>query len=84
MTTKTFYQFLLGVIISSLLILPSGCSKNGEQQAEEKGSIEKMTDQAADTAVKRIRTPQDTARFSKHCTGIIPYLPYRQLLPDRP
>ncbi len=66
MTIKTFYYFLSAVIICSLLVLPSGCSKNGEQQAEEKGAIEKMTDQAAETAVKRIRTPQDKARASQN------------------
>ena len=47
----------------SITIAFAGCSKQEEEQAvEEKGSIEKMTDEAADKAVKKIRTPIDKAR----------------------
>lgn len=50
-----------------LLLLPAGCSTEGEQQqAEEKGRVEKMTDQAAETAVKKIRTPMDKARETQN------------------
>lgn len=63
---KNFYGYLLGAAtISFLLVLPVGCSKNEENQAEEKGRIEKMTDQAAENAVKKIRTPQDKARATQ-------------------
>jgi hypothetical protein len=62
MNKRFFYNFFAVVIVSLLLVLSSGCSKNDEQQVEEKGSIDKMTDQAAETAVKKIRTPMDKAR----------------------
>ena len=39
----------------------SACSKD-EGPKSEKGKIEKMTDHAADIAVKKIRTPIDKAR----------------------
>ena len=58
--------FICAVIISFLLVLPAGCSSNQEQQVEEKGTIEKMTDRAAETAVKKIRTPQDKARATQN------------------
>jgi len=58
----SFYHFICAVFITCLLVLPAGCSKNEEPQVEEKGTIEKMTDQAAETAVKKIRTPIDKAR----------------------
>jgi hypothetical protein len=60
------YRFLCVVTFSFLLVLPAGCSKKEEQQVEEKGSIEKMTDQAAETAVKKIRTPMDKARATEN------------------
>jgi len=65
MTEKKMYHFLVALALGILLVLPLGCSKTGEQQAEEKGTIEKMTDQAAETAVKKIRTPQDKARATQ-------------------
>ena len=65
MITKNSFKFLAAAIVTSLLIQFSGCSKNGEQQAEKKGAIEKVTDQAAETAVKKIRSPQDKARASQ-------------------
>ncbi len=66
MNKKQLYHFLGAVTISFLLVLPAGCSKKEEQQAEEKGRIEKMTDQAAETAVKKIRTPMDKARATQN------------------
>ena len=65
MNRRILYHFLAAVTVSLLLVLPAGCSKNEEQQAEEKGSIDKMTDQAAETAVKKIRTPINKARATK-------------------
>ena len=66
MNKKPFYYFLRAAAVSCLLVLPAGCSKNEAQQAEEKGSIEKMTDRAAETAVKKIRTPMDKARATQN------------------
>ena len=55
--------FLLAAAVLSVSITFTGCSKQEEEQVvEEKGSIEKMTDEAADKAVKKIRTPIDKAR----------------------
>lgn len=64
-----------GGIVKRLLIYPaivvliscisfSACSKKEEVEPE-KGKIEKMTDEAADAIVKRIRTPLDKARSTK-------------------
>ena len=61
----SYYHFICAVFTSYLLVLPAGCSKNEEPQVEEKGTIEKMTDRAAETAVKKIRTPIDKARDSQ-------------------
>ena len=59
---KSIY-FLLTAAVLSVSITFTGCSKQEEDQvAEEKGSIEKMTDEAADKAVKKIRTPISKAR----------------------
>ena len=66
MNRRILYHFLAAVTVSLLLVLPAGCSKNEEQQAEEKGSIDKMTDQAAEAAVKKIRTPMDKARATQN------------------
>jgi len=54
--------FLLAVVVLSVSITFTGCSKQEEQVVEEKGRIEKMTDETADKAVKKIRTPIDKAR----------------------
>jgi hypothetical protein len=65
---KNLYRFLGAVAVGLVLVLPAGCTKNDEQQAEvieEKGRIEQMTDQAAETAVKKIRTPMDKARATQ-------------------
>ena len=66
MNRRILYHFLAAVTVSLLLVLPAGCSKNEEQQAEEKGRIDKMTDQAAEAAVKKIRTPMDKARATQN------------------
>jgi len=55
--------YLLAAIVLSASIAFTGCSKQEEEQiVEEKGAIEKMTDGAADKAVKKIRTPINKAR----------------------
>lgn len=61
MNKKSIY-FLLAAAVLSVSITFTGCSKEEEQVAEEKGSIEKMTDETADKAVKKIRTPINKAR----------------------
>ena len=66
MHKRPLYHFLGALTITFLLALSAGCSKNDEQQVEEKGRIEKMTDQAAETAVKKIRTPMDKARATQN------------------
>ncbi|MEN8231552.1 MAG: hypothetical protein ABFR35_02595 [Thermodesulfobacteriota bacterium] len=63
---KSLYYFL-GVVAIGLVFAVSqaGCTKNDEQQAgeiEEKGRIEQMTDETAEKAVRKIRTPIDKAR----------------------
>jgi hypothetical protein len=61
MNTKTIYHFLAAVALCLSLVF-SGCSKEEEELSEEKGRIDKMTDEAADKAVKKIRTPINKAR----------------------
>ena len=65
----SLYRFIGVAIISSALVFQVGCTKNDEQQVEvieEKGTIEQMTDQAAETAVKKIRTPINKARATQN------------------
>ena len=65
---KSLYSFFGAVALAFVLISQTGCAKNDEQQAEEieeKGKIEQMTDQAAEKAVKKIRTPMDKARATQ-------------------
>ena len=65
---KSLYHFIGAVVIGSVLVFQAGCTKNDEQQAEvieEKGKIDQITDQAAETAVKKIRTPINKARATK-------------------
>ena len=63
---KRYYCWLLvPTLISFFLICPIGCSKSNEQQPEEKGRIQKMTDEAAETVEKKIRTPLDKARATQ-------------------
>ena len=66
MDKKTFCLLLGAAAVSFLLVLTAGCSNKEEQQAEEKGRVEKMTDQAAEAAVKKIRTPKDKARATQN------------------
>ena len=66
MYKKYFYHTICAVSVSFILVMTNGCSKNEEGQAGEQGSIEKMTDQAAETAVKKIRTPIDKARATQN------------------
>jgi hypothetical protein len=58
--------FFCPVIVSLIFIFPIGCSKNNDQQTEEKGRIEKMTDEAAETIEKKIQTPLDKARATQN------------------
>jgi hypothetical protein len=41
------------------------CSKKEKAEPQEKGAIEKMTDEVAHTAVKKIRTPIDQAHSAR-------------------
>ena len=66
---KSLYHFIGAVVIGSVLVFQAGCTKNDEQQAEvieEKGRIEQMTDETAEKAVKKIRTPMDKARNTQN------------------
>ena len=64
---KRSQRYFWGVVmLSVLLVIGAGCSKNEEQQPEGKDSIEKITDEAAEAAVKKIRTPQDKARATRN------------------
>ena len=59
---------LLTYLVMALVVFSMGlcaCSKKEEGEAEQKGAIEKMTDEVAHTAVKKIRTPIDQARSAK-------------------
>ena len=66
MSRISFPNLICLLLMCCLLTIPAGCSKSGEQQVEEKGAIEKMTDEAAETAVKKIRTPMDKARATQN------------------
>ena len=62
---KSLYRFFVVTAIGFVLVFQAGCTKKDEQQAEkieEKGKVEQMTDQAAEKAVTKIRTPIDKAR----------------------
>ena len=66
---KSLYRFLGTVTLGAILIFQAGCTKNDEQQAEEieeKGRIEQMTDETAEKAVRKIRTPMDKARNTQN------------------
>ena len=59
---------LLAYLIMALVVFSVGlcaCSKKKEEAEPEKGAIEKMTDEVAHTAVKKIRTPIDQAHSAK-------------------
>lgn len=59
-------HFFSAVTLSVLLVMGVGCSKNEEQKDEGKGRIEQVTDEAAETAVKEIRTPIEKARATQN------------------
>ena len=65
---RSALHLLSAVLLALVLILPAACTKNDEQQSDiskEKSTIDQMTDQAAEKAVKKIRTPLDKARATK-------------------
>ena len=66
MSNKSFLRLVCAAAVGLLLVFPSGCSKNEDQAAEEKGTIEKMTDQAAEKIEKKIRTPIDKAKATQN------------------
>ena len=66
MKKRIYFRLLAAATVTFLLVLTVSCSKNDEQQQEEKGRVEKMTDKAAETAVKKIRTPMDKARATQN------------------
>jgi hypothetical protein len=58
---------LLTYLVMTLVVFSIGfsaCSKKEEGEPE-KGAIEKMTDEVAHTAVKKIRTPIDQAHSAR-------------------
>ncbi|MFC1843746.1 hypothetical protein ACFLZ5_03055 [Thermodesulfobacteriota bacterium] len=69
MQKRSFYYFIGIAAIGFVLLSQPGCTKNNEQQAEEideKGRIEQMTDEVAEKAVKKIRTPINKARDTQN------------------
>ena len=68
MNMKPACRFLGIAALGLVLILSTGCTKNEEQQAEnieEQGRIDQMTDEVAEKAVKKIRTPIEKARSTQ-------------------
>ena len=58
---KWLISFVLTLFLSCAGLF--SCSDNNKAESEpQKGAIEKMTDQAAQKAINRIRTPLDKAR----------------------
>jgi hypothetical protein len=53
----------MGTVVFSVGLY--ACSKKEEEEPQEKGAIEKMTDEVAHTAVKKIRTPIDQAHSAR-------------------
>ena len=70
MIPKKLFNYFIGIaVIVTALIFQNGCSNSSEQQAEEieeKGKIEQMTDEVAEKAVKKIRTPINKARDTQN------------------
>ena len=62
---KSLLTYLvMGLVVFSIGF--SACSKKEEEvEPEKKGAIEKMTDEVAHTAVKKIRTPIDQAHSAR-------------------
>jgi hypothetical protein len=65
MKKRNFCWLLVPALLSFILVFSLGCSKSNEQPTEEKGKIEKMTDQAAEKIEKKIQTPLDKARATQ-------------------
>ncbi len=64
-----YYFFGVAAIGLVFVVYQAGCTKNDEQQAgeiEAKGRIEQMTDETAEKAVRKIRTPMDKARNTQN------------------
>ncbi|OEU48838.1 MAG: hypothetical protein BA872_01380 [Desulfobacterales bacterium C00003060] len=61
---KKLITFHLSIVFVLFCISFSACSKD-EGAESEKGTIEKMTDHAADVVVDKIRTPMEKARSVK-------------------
>ena len=70
MIPKKLFNYFIGIaVIVTALIFQTSCSNSIEQQAEEieeKGKIEQMTDEVAEKAVKKIRTPINKARDTQN------------------
>jgi hypothetical protein len=60
---KKLYVYFI-IAISVFWLSFSACSK-GKEEESGKGTVEKMTDRAAETAVKKIKTPIDKARTAQ-------------------
>jgi hypothetical protein len=58
----------LTIALVVLLISFSACSKAKDEESS-KGAIDKMTDRAAERAVKKIKTPIDKARAIQEKEG---------------
>ena len=59
---------ILTYLVVALVVFSIGfyaCSKKEDVEPEKKGAIEKMTDEVAHTAVKKIRTPIDQAHSAR-------------------
>jgi hypothetical protein len=69
MHKRSLYYFIGIAAIVFVLVCQLGCGKNDEYEAgevEEKGRIEQMTDETAEKAVKKIRTPINKARSTQN------------------
>ena len=69
MQKRALYYFIGIAAVGFVCFFQTGCTKNNDQQAEEteeKGRVEQMTDQAAEKAVKKIRTPINKARDTQN------------------
>jgi len=65
---RYIFHLIGAVVLVLALLLPAGCTKKDDEQGnniEDKGRIEQMTDQAAQKAEKKIRTPLDKARSTQ-------------------
>ena len=60
MMKKTFLYLVVGLSFFSMFFV--SCSKKQEEVKEEKGAVEKMTDQVAADALDKINDPLNKAR----------------------